>query len=43
MRAKETVSAIESILVEAMNAQFAESEKLEQAIQANLRGLGYGG
>jgi hypothetical protein len=24
-------------------AQFAESAKLEQAINANLRGLGYGG
>jgi hypothetical protein len=24
-------------------AQFAESAKLEQAIKANLRGLGYGG
>ena len=24
-------------------AQFAESAQLEQAIQANLRGLGYGG
>jgi type I restriction enzyme M protein len=26
-----------------LNAPFAESAKLEQAIQANLRGLGYGG
>jgi type I restriction enzyme M protein len=25
------------------HAQFAESAKLEQAIKANLRGLGYGG
>ncbi len=25
------------------SAQFAESAKLEQAIKANLRGLGYGG
>jgi type I restriction enzyme M protein len=30
-------------LVTELNAQFAESAKLEQAIQANLRGLGYGG
>jgi type I restriction enzyme M protein len=30
-------------LVAELNAQFAESAKLEQAIQANLRGLGYGG
>ena len=29
-------------LVTELNAQFAESAKLEQAIQANLRGLGYG-
>ena len=28
---------------EARHAQFAESAKLEQAIKANLRGLGYGG
>ena len=27
----------------ATNAQFAESAKMEQAIKANLRGLGYGG
>lgn len=26
-----------------LNAQFAESAKLEQAINANLRGVGYGG
>ena len=26
-----------------LHAQFAESAKREQAIQANLRGLGYGG
>jgi type I restriction enzyme M protein len=26
-----------------LQSQFAESAKLEQAIQANLRGLGYGG
>ena len=26
-----------------LHAQFAESSKLEQAIKANLRGLGYGG
>ena len=26
-----------------LNALFAESAKLEQAIKANLRGLGYGG
>jgi type I restriction enzyme M protein len=26
-----------------LQAQFAESSKLEQAIKANLRGLGYGG
>ena len=26
-----------------LHAQFAESAKLEQAIKANLRGLGYGG
>jgi type I restriction enzyme M protein len=30
-------------LVAELNAQFAESAKLEQAIKANLRGLGYGG
>jgi len=30
-------------LVAELNAQFAASAKLEQAIQANLRGLGYGG
>jgi type I restriction enzyme M protein len=30
-------------LVAELNAKFAESEKLEQAIKANLRGLGYGG
>lgn len=30
-------------LVAELNAQFAESAKLEKAIQANLRGLGYGG
>jgi type I restriction enzyme M protein len=30
-------------LVAELHAQFAESAKLEQAIQANLRGLGYGG
>ncbi|MBL9044497.1 MAG: SAM-dependent DNA methyltransferase [Myxococcales bacterium] len=30
-------------LVSELNAQFAESAKLEQAIKANLRGLGYGG
>jgi hypothetical protein len=30
-------------LVAEMHAQFAESAKLEQAIKANLRGLGYGG
>jgi hypothetical protein len=29
-------------LVAELNAQFAESATLEQAIQANLRGLGYG-
>ena len=29
-------------LVAELQAQFAESEKLEQAIKANLRGLGYG-
>lgn len=29
-------------LVEELNGQFAESAKLEKAIQANLRGLGYG-
>jgi type I restriction enzyme M protein len=28
-------------LVAELNAQFAESAKLEQAIKANLRGLGY--
>jgi len=31
-----------SRLVAELNAQFAESAKLEQAIKANLRGLGYG-
>ena len=30
-------------LVAELHAQFAESAKLEQAINANLRGLGYGG
>ncbi len=30
-------------LVAELRAQFAESAKLEQAITANLRGLGYGG
>jgi len=30
-------------LVAELEAQFAESAKLEQAIRANLRGLGYGG
>jgi len=30
-------------LVAELRAQFAESAKLEQAIEANLRGLGYGG
>jgi type I restriction enzyme M protein len=30
-------------LVAELHAQFAEAAKLEQAIQANLRGLGYGG
>jgi type I restriction enzyme M protein len=30
-------------LVTELNAQFAESAKLEQAIKANLSGLGYGG
>ena len=30
-------------LVAELNEQFAESVKLEQAIKANLRGLGYGG
>jgi type I restriction enzyme M protein len=30
-------------LIGELNAQFAESAKLEQAIKANLRGLGYGG
>lgn len=30
-------------LVAELYAQFAESEKLEQAITANLKGLGYGG
>lgn len=30
-------------LVAQLNAQFAESAKLEKAIQSNLRGLGYGG
>ena len=29
-------------LVAELNAQFAESAKLEQAIKANLDGLGYG-
>jgi type I restriction enzyme M protein len=32
-----------SRLVAELNGQFAESAKLEQAIKANLRGLGYGG
>ena len=30
-------------LVAELHAQFAESAKLEQAIKANLKGLGYGG
>lgn len=30
-------------LVAELKAQFAEAEKLEQAIKANLRGLCYGG
>ncbi len=30
-------------LVAELNAQFAESAKLEAAIKANLEGLGYGG
>jgi len=30
-------------LVKEPHAQFAESARLEQAIEANLRGLGYGG
>ena len=30
-------------LIAELHAQFAESAKLEQAIKANLRGLGYGG
>ena len=30
-------------LVAERHAQFAESAKREQAIKANLRGLGYGG
>ena len=30
-------------LVAELRAQFAESEKLEQAIKVNLSGLGYGG
>ena len=30
-------------LVAELEAQFAESARLEQAIRANLRGLGYGG
>jgi type I restriction enzyme M protein len=30
-------------LVAELQAQFAASAKLEQAITANLRGLGYGG
>jgi hypothetical protein len=32
-----------SEFVAELHAQFAESAKLEQAIKANLRGLGYGG
>ena len=30
-------------LVAELHGQFAESAKREQAIKANLRGLGYGG
>jgi type I restriction enzyme M protein len=30
-------------LVAELEAQFAESARLEEAIRANLRGLGYGG
>jgi type I restriction enzyme M protein len=29
-------------LVKELNGQFAESAKLEKAIKANLKGLGYG-
>ena len=29
-------------LVAELNGQFADSAKLEQAIKANLKGLGYG-
>jgi len=39
-------SAIEEAMprfLAALHAQFAESARLEQAIEANLRGLGYGG
>ena len=32
-----------SRLVGELRDQFAESAKLEQAIKANLKGLGYGG
>jgi hypothetical protein len=31
------------MLASELHAQFAESAQLEQAIKANLRGLGYGG
>ena len=30
-------------LVKDLHAEFAESARREQAIEANLRGLGYGG
>lgn len=39
------IESVEMIprLVAELNEQFAESAKLEQAIKANLAGLGYGG
>ena len=36
------VAAAEDHVAE-LRAQFAESAKLEKAIKANLKGLGYGG
>ena len=38
----EAESIMRPRLVAELHAQFAESAKLEQAIKANLEGLGYG-
>ena len=37
------VSLTMPLLIKELHAQFAESAKLERAIKAYLRGLGYGG